>query len=140
MRRFAWLCVAAGLLVGCAAAPAIQSDAERRACDELIRAMREAWDLRPGTVVQRERYDGRLSPEAAQFALRRGLRANVTGDGAGGYTFFPVLNPFTLLAAAGIDPDKPPGISISGYRDYMAVRSPSQRADVVELGRRCEWE
>jgi hypothetical protein len=65
MRRFAWLCVAAGLLVGCAAAPAIQSDADRRACDELIRAMREAWALRPGTVVQRERYDGRLSPGRA---------------------------------------------------------------------------
>jgi hypothetical protein len=109
MRRFAWLCLAVGILCGCARGPAIQSEADRRSCDELIRAMREAWTLRPGTVVQRERYEGRLSPKAAQFALRRGLRANVTGDGAGGYTFFPVLNPFTLLAAAGIEPEKPPG-------------------------------
>ena len=115
------------LLAGCATTPAIKSEADRRACDELIAAVKQTW----------QRGGATLSNEGGRFAAAHGLSANLSPNKAGGYDFLPRLVPFALLAAAGVDHEGSP--VINQYRDFMNVRTPAQRASVADEGRRCEW-
>jgi hypothetical protein len=134
MRRLTPLCLLAALLAGCAfPMPAIQSEADRRACDDLLRLAR-AWS---GDARVVRMIDNRISRETARYAERRGLGSNVYAHEGGGYAWHWRFVPLTLLAAVDVDPEKS---GMAAYRDYMASRSPSERAAAAERGRRCEWD
>jgi hypothetical protein len=115
------------LAIGCTTGRAIQTEADRRACDELIAAVKQTWKTGGSS----------LSSEAARFASNRGLGPNLFANKSGGYDFVPRLIPFELLAAANIDPDANP--IQTQYRIFMSGRTPAQRAALAEEGRRCEW-
>jgi hypothetical protein len=115
------------LTVGCATGPAIKTAADRRACDEVIAAVKQTWKTGGSS----------LSSEAARFASERGLGPNLFANKSGGYDFVPRLIPFELLAAADVDPDASP--IQTQYRIFLSGRTPAQRAALAEEGRRCEW-